>query len=92
MTELEKAEERLKKYNQEQIIEDLEKLDKKKQENIIKQINEINFDEVNKLYNLTKQNHTINDSKIEPIGYVDLEKLENKQKQEAEKIGEDNKK
>ena len=39
MTELEKAEERLKKYNQEQIIEDLEKLDKKKQENIIKQIN-----------------------------------------------------
>ena len=35
MTELEKAEERLKKYNQEQIIEDLEKLDKKKQENII---------------------------------------------------------
>ena len=43
MTELEKAEERLKKYNQEQIIEDLEKLDKKKQENIIKQINEINF-------------------------------------------------
>ena len=90
MTELEKAEERLKKYNQEQIIEDLEKLDKKKQENIIKQINEINFDEVNKLYNLTKQNHTINDSKIEPIGYVDLEKLENKQKQEAEKIGEEN--
>ena len=89
MTELEKAEERLKKYNQEQIIEDLEKLDKKKQENIIKQINEINFDEVNKLYNLTKQNHTINDSKIEPIGYVDLEKLENKQKQEAEKIGEE---
>lgn len=88
MTELEKAEERLKKYNQEQIIEDLEKLDKKKQENIIKQINEINFDEVNKLYNLTKQNHTINDSKIEPIGYVDLEKLENKQRQEAEKIGE----
>ena len=80
MTELEKAEERLKKYNQEQIIEDLEKLDKKKQENIIKQINEINFDEVNKLYNLTKQNHTINDSKIEPIGYVDLEKLENKQR------------
>ena len=89
MTELEKAEERLKKYNQEQIIQDLEKLEKKKQENIIKQINEINFDEVNKLYNLTKQNHTINDSKIEPIDYVDLEKLENKQKQEAEKIGEE---
>ena len=30
MTELEKAEERLKKYNQEQIIEDLEKLGNKK--------------------------------------------------------------
>ncbi len=89
MTELEKAEERLKKYNQEQIIEDLEKLNKKEQENTIEQINEIDFEEVNNLYNLTKQNHTINDSKIEPIDYVDLEKLENKQKQEAEKIGEE---
>ena len=89
MTELEKAEERLKKYNQEQIIEDLEKLNKKEQENTIEQINEIDFEEVNNLYNLTKQNHTINDSKIEPIDYVDLEKIENKQKQEAEKIGEE---
>lgn len=88
MTELEKAEERLKKYNQEQIIEDLEKLNKKEQENTIEQINEIDFEEVNNLYNLTKQNHTINDSKIEPINYIDLEKLGKDQKEATRKIGE----
>ena len=86
MTELEKAEERLKKYNQEQIIEDLEKLNKKEQENTIEQINEIDFEEVNNLYNLTKQNHTINDSKIEPINYIDLEKLGKDQKEATRKI------
>lgn len=88
MTKLEKAEERLKKYNQEQIIEDLEKLNKKEQENTIEQINEIDFEEVNNLYNLTKQNHTINDSKIEPINYIDLEKLGKDQKEATRKIGE----
>ncbi len=88
MTELEKAEERLKKYNQEQIIEDLEKLNKKEQENTIEQINEIDFEKVNNLYNLTKQNHTINDSKIEPINYIDLEKLGKDQKEATRKIGE----
>ena len=88
MTKLEKAEERLKKYNQEQIIEDLENLNKKEQENTIEQINEIDFEEVNNLYNLTKQNHTINDSKIEPINYIDLEKLGKDQKEATRKIGE----
>lgn len=88
MTELEKAEERLKKYNQEQIIENLEKLNKKEQENTIEQINEIDFEKVNNLYNLTKQNHTINDSKIEPINYIDLEKLGKDQKEATRKIGE----
>ena len=88
MTELEKAEQRLKKYNQEQIIEELEKMNKKDQENTIKQINEIDFEEVNNLYNLTKQNHTINDSKIEPINYIDLEKLGKDQKEATRKIGE----
>lgn len=88
MTKLEKAEERLKKYNQEQIIEDLEKLNKKEQENTIEQINEIDFEEVNNLYNLTKQNHTINDSKIEPINYIDSEKLGKDQKEATRKIGE----
>ena len=88
MTELEKAEQRLKKYNQEQIIEELEKMNKKDQENTIKQINEIDFEKVNNLYNLTKQNHTITDSKIEPINYIDSEKLGKDQKEATRKIGE----
>ena len=48
MTELEKTKQKLKGYNQEQIIEEIEKMNKTEQEKIIKQINEIDFDKVEK--------------------------------------------
>ena len=58
MTELEQIKQKLKENNQEQLIEELKKMSKEDQEKIIKQIEQINFDEVNNLYNLTKQDHT----------------------------------
>lgn len=81
-------EEKLKKYNQEQIIVEIEKMDKEEQEKIAKQIEEIDFDEVQKLYKLTKENHVTNNGKIEPINYIDLEKISKEEKEEAKKIGE----
>lgn len=81
-------EEKLKKYNQEQIIVEIEKMDKEEQEKIAKQIEKIDFDEVQKLYKLTKENHVTNNGKIEPINYIDLEKISEEEKEEAKKIGE----
>ena len=81
-------EEKLKKYNQEQIIVEIEKMNKEEQEKIAKQIEEIDFDEVQKLYKLTKENHVTNNGKIEPINYIDLEKISEEEKEEAKKIGE----
>lgn len=88
MTELEQIKQKLKENNQEQLIEEIKKMSKEDQEKIIKQIEQINFDEVNNLYNLTKQNHTKNVGKIEPINYIDKEKITKEGEEEAKEIGE----
>lgn len=88
MTELEQIKQKLKENNQEQLIEEIKKMSKEDQEKIIKQIEQINFDEINNLYNLTKQNHTKNVGKIEPINYIDKEKITKEGEEEAKEIGE----
>ena len=88
MTELEQIKQKLKENNQEQLIEELKKMSKEDQEKIIKQIEQINFDEVNNLYNLTKQDHTKNAGKIEPINYIDKEKITKEGEEKAKEIGE----
>lgn len=88
MTELEQIKQKLKENNQEQLIEEIKKMSKEDQEKIIKQIEQINFDEINNLYNLTKQNHTKNAGKIEPINYIDKEKITKEGEEEAKEIGE----
>ena len=85
MTELET---KLKKYNQEQIIKKIEEMDNTEQEQIIRQINEIDFEEVEKLYNLTKKEQTVKSGKIEPINYIDLEKISKEEKESSKKLGE----
>ena len=89
MKELKQIENKLKKYNQEQIIKEIEKMDEEKQEKVIQQINEINFDDITRLYKLTKENNIINSGKIEPINYIDPEKLTSKKKENAQKLGEE---
>ena len=85
MTELET---KLKKYNQEQIIKKIEEMDNTEQEQIIKQINEIDFEKVEKLYNLTKKEQRVKSGKIEPINYIDLEKISKEEKESSKKLGE----
>ena len=45
----------LKKHNQDHIIRLLEKLNGEKQEQLINQVKEINFDQIMELYNNTKK-------------------------------------
>ena len=55
----------LKEYNQEHIIKLLEKLDGKEKEELINQINNIDFHQINELYQNTKKDIEIKENKIE---------------------------
>ena len=65
----------LKEYNQDHIIKLLEKLDGKEKDELINQINNIDFHQINELYQNTKKDIEIKENKIESIQYLDKEKL-----------------
>ena len=77
----------LRKYNQEHIITMLEKLDEVKQEELIKQIQTINFEQITELYNNTKKAIEFKESKIEPLKYLDKAKLTTAEKNEFDDLG-----
>ena len=78
----------LKEYNQEHIIKLLEKLDGKEKDELINQINNIDFHQINELYQNTKKDIEIKENKIESIQYLDKEKLTKTQKDEFDELGE----
>ena len=79
----------LKTYNQEHIINLLNKLEGKKREELIEQINNIDFHQIMELYDNTKKEIEIKENKIESISYLDKEKLTKDQKEEFDKLGEE---
>lgn len=79
----------LKMYNQEHIINLLNKLDGQKKWELIDQISKIDFHQIMELYDNTKKEVEIKENKIEAIKYLDKEKLTDEQKAEFEKLGED---
>ena len=79
----------LKMYNQEHIINLLNKLDEQKKWKLIDQISKIDFHQIMELYDNTKKEVEIKENKIEAIKYLDKEKLTDEQKAEFEKLGED---
>ncbi len=81
------AQEILKKYNQEQLLVCYNKLSKEEQEQLLDQILKIDFEQVSDLYNKTKQIKTFKDCKIEPISYVEKEKLNEEEKTKYEALG-----
>lgn len=78
----------LKTYNQEHIIKLLEKLEGKEKEELIEQINKIDFHQIMELYDDTKKEIVIKENKIENIPYLDKAKLSKEQKEEFETLGE----
>ena len=78
----------LKEYNQEHIVNLLDKLDEIKQEELIKQIQTIDFHQITELYNNTKKEIEFKESKIEPLKYLDKAKLTDIQRKEFDELGE----
>ena len=77
----------LKSYNQEHIIKLLNQLEGKKKEELIEQIKKIDFDQIMELYENTKKEIEIKESKIEAIPYLDKAKLTKEQKEGFDELG-----
>ena len=88
MDKVQDAIELLKMYNQEHIIKLLKKLEETKKEELIEQINKIDFHQIMELYESTKKEIEIKENKIENIKYLDKAKLSKEQKEEFDSIGE----
>ena len=76
-------------YNQEHIIKLLEKLDEEQKAELIEQISRIDFHQIMELYDNTKKEIEIKENKIEPLEYLDKEKLTEGQKEEFQNLGEE---
>ena len=77
----------LKKYGQEHLLNFYDKVDENKQRQLLEQIENIDFELINSLYNKTKANNKKEDAKIEPINFIDKYKLNSDYKY-FESIGE----
>ena len=77
---LEEAKAILKKYNQEHLLNGYEKLEEKKQKQLLNQIMNIDFELIKSLYDNTKKENLTNNDKIEPMEYLDKYKLNDKYK------------
>ena len=87
--ELAQAEELLKENNQTNILNTLNQIDESKKEKLIKHILNLNFEQLKRLYQETKEKPEILDKKLEHIKYVDKYKLSEDKKSLYTKIGED---
>ena len=65
----------LKKYSQEHLLNEYERLDGIKQKQLLEQIENTDFELINSLYNNTKKEIATQDSQIAPIEYLDKDKL-----------------
>lgn len=79
----------LKKYHQEHIIQLLQNLEETKKQELVEQINKIDFHQMTELYENTKKRIEIKENKIEAINYLDKEKLTETQKDLLEGLAEE---
>ena len=89
MIKEEDAIELLNSYNQTHIVNLLKKLDEVKKQELLEQIDKIDFGQIMELYDNTKKEIEIKENKIESIGYLDKAKLTKEQKDEFDKLGEE---
>ena len=90
MKKYEEVKEILKKNNQEQLLVCYDKLDTEGKEKLLNQISDIDFKQINTLYENTKNNKNTNskDDLIEPIDYVDESKLTEEEYNNYKNVGE----
>ena len=85
--QIEEAIEKLKEFNQEQILELLELLNKDERKIISKQILELDFDKINSLYKELKNKEKINSNNTEAITAVNKDKLETSELEKYNELG-----
>ncbi len=81
------AKQKLEKYNQTHLLSQYEKLDDEKKEYLLNQIADIDFNQINKLYEQTKKEVKLETDKIEPISYIEKEKMSDEEKEKYFKLG-----
>ena len=74
-TEIENTKIILKKYGQEHLLNSYDKLSEKDKKTLLEEIDKIDFELMNSLYNKTKQEEKKEKDKITPIDYLDKYKL-----------------
>lgn len=77
----------LKKYGQEHLLSNYEKLSDEDKSRLLNDILTIDFGEISKLYEQTKHKIKFENCKIEPIEHVDKAKLSNEEIQKYSEIG-----
>ncbi len=86
----EKAKAILKEYKQDTILQELEnKKEEGAKQELVEQILSIDFEQIQTLYEQSKQMPEIHDEEIENISYVDGNQLKKEEKETYQKIGED---
>ena len=87
--EYEKIIDLLNTYHQEHVIQRLNQLDEKSREKLLNQLSQIDLELITKIYEETTGNGEIEykENKIEPISYVDKNKLNDTEKQEYISVG-----
>ena len=88
MDKLQDAIDILRVYNQEHIIKLLKKLNAEEKEELLEQINKIDFQQMKELYDNTKKTIELKENKIEPLKYCDKSKLSKNEKEELDNLGE----
>ncbi len=88
---MEKYEEILRKNEQQHILNYIEKLDNEKKQKLIKEIEDIDYDQLIRLYEESNKDYSkaIKSVMIEHIPFVDKDKLEESKYNELKTIGED---
>lgn len=79
----------LEKYNQEHILNFYDKLSEEKQNKLINQILNIDFEQIGSLYENIKHEVEFGNSKIEPINYLEKDKISNEDFKKFNTIGTD---
>ena len=82
---LQKVKEILKRNNQEEILEGTNKITEK----LLDEILEVNFEQLNSLYEKAIKGEKVENKQITSIDYTDKEKISEEEKEKLEKIGEE---
>ena len=84
----EEMKKKLKEYDQMQILSNYERLDNQKKAELAEQIERIDFDQINKLYQTTKEEVSFENDIIEPISYIEKDKLTKEELEKYLNLGE----